>query len=78
MRLRAMIQKNVGLAKRNATNHSYASIQVTFGRRRYACLSYGLTTAPHRLAGRSISAHSRGNHAHEINDRWIASSIITL
>ena len=41
MRLMAMIQKNVGLAKRNPTNHSYASIQATFGRRRYACLPYG-------------------------------------
>ena len=39
--LMAMIQKNVGLAKRNPTNHSYASIHVTFGRRRYACLPYG-------------------------------------
>ena len=41
MRLMAMIKKNVGLAKRNPTNHSYASIHVTFGRRRYACLPYG-------------------------------------
>ena len=46
MRLMAMIQKNVGLAKRNPTNHGYASIQVTFGRRRYACLPYGLNFTP--------------------------------
>ena len=81
MRLMAMIQKNVGLAKRNPTTHSYASIHVTFGRRCYACLPYEpldqnlITTT----ATRQSRCGSQGMPCHEASrKRLVAASKINV